>query len=108
MIHYKGTVAGYPAIGMDNISTPLAQACQMHDIGCLPAAWPRSTSHSGYYGNGDPTMYDPPLVFCDGRDTTPDCSHYGLLELAWRVYLNCFGPTDAETRTWGNIKSMYR
>jgi hypothetical protein len=108
ILHFKGTVAGYPAIGTDNISTALEQACVMHDLGCLPATWPRLSSHSGYYGNGDVTQYYPPLVFCDGRDTTPDCTQFGQVELAWRIYMTCYGGTETQSSTWGNIKSMYK
>jgi hypothetical protein len=109
-IHFKGTDCTYPAIGMDNISTALEQTCEMHDLGCLPAVWPRDETmiHSGYYGNGSPDVYNPPLRFCDGRDTTPDCTMYGMIDLAWRSYITCSGPTATETSTWGNIKSMYR
>jgi hypothetical protein len=103
-----GTEATYPAWGMDNVSTAIEAGCELHDYGCLPLTYPRSFSHSGYYGNGDPCQYDPPLYFCDGRDSTPDCSNFGVIELAWRVYISCLGPTDAETSTWGNIKRIYR
>ena len=106
--NHTGTDGIYPAWGMDNISTALETACEMHDYGCLPAVYPRSTSHSGYFGNGDPCMYDPPLVFCDGRDTTPDCSQFGLLELAWRIYLANSGPTARQPSTWSTIKRIYR
>ncbi len=103
-----GTNAIYPALGLDNISTAVATGCVMHDLGCLPAVYPRASVHSGYFGNGDPCQYDPPPWFCDGRDTTPTCTQFGGLELAWTVYIICCGMTDAETSTWGNIKSMYR
>jgi hypothetical protein len=105
---HTGTDGVYPAWGMDNISTAIETGCEMHDYGCLPAVWPRVAVNSGYFGNGDPCMYNPPLWFCDGRDTTLDCSQYGWLELAWRIYLICAGPTANETSTWGNIKTMYR
>ena len=107
-VHFIGSVATYPAIGMDNISTAIEQACELHDLGCLPAVYPRTSVQSGYMGNGDPCMYYPPLWFCDGRDTTPDCSTYGPIEMAWRIYMLCYGPSDVESSTWGNIKSMYR
>jgi hypothetical protein len=107
-VHLAGTVATYPAMGFDNISTAIEQACELHDLGCLPAVYPRLASQSGYFGNGDPTIYYPPLYFCDGRDTTPDCSVYGQIELAWRIYIGCYGPTDVQSSTWGNIKSMYK
>jgi hypothetical protein len=103
-----GTDATYPAWGFDNISTAIETACELHDIGCLPATYPRSTVHSGYFGNGDPCQYDPPLVIADGRDTTPDASMFGLIELAWRIYIINSGPTATEPSTWGNIKRIYR
>jgi hypothetical protein len=109
---HTGTDGIYPAWGCDNISTAIEQACMMHDTGCCPALYPRPwvshyrTIHSGYYGPG--FMYCPPQWFCDGRDTTPDCTMYGFVELAWRVYMICSGPTATEPSTWGNIKSMYR
>ena len=62
--------------------------------------------HSGYYGQG--FRYCPPRWFKDGRDTTPDAIEYGYVELAWRIYLTCSGPSGVEPTTWGNIKSMYR
>jgi hypothetical protein len=107
-----GTEGAYPAWGADNISTAWETGCEFHDYGCLPATWPRGAPgiggvHSGYFGNGV-VQYEPPLGFLDGRDTTPDGSQYGFLELAWRVYITCLGPSSAEPSTWGNIKSMYR
>jgi hypothetical protein len=109
-----GTLCDYPAWGLDNISTPLEQACVMHDLGCMPVLYPRPwvshypVIHSGYYGSCYDFEYCPPLLFCDGRDTTPDCSQFGFLELAWRIYTNFTGPTATEPSTWGNIKSMYK
>ena len=109
---HTGTNGIYPAWGMDNISTAIEVACAMHDLGCLPAVWPRGAPglggvHGGYFGTylGE---YDPPLGFLDGDDTTPDGSMFGFIELAWRVYIGCYGPTSAEPSTWGNIKSMYK
>ena len=107
-MHMTGTDGVYPAVGMDNVSTAIEVGCELHDYGCLPLAYPRATVQSGYYGNGDPCQYDPPAIFCDGRDSTPDCSLYGPIEMAWRAYIICAGPTDVETSTWGNIKSMYQ
>jgi hypothetical protein len=108
-----GTDCTYPAFGFDNLSTPVQDGtCALHDTGCLPALYPRpyvshySTIHSGFYGPA--FQYCPPLVFADGRDTSADYSVYGLIELAWRVYLINSGPTAVEPSTWGNIKSMYR
>jgi hypothetical protein len=109
---HTGTDGIYPAWGMDNISTGIETACIMHEYGCCPALYPRPyvshyrTIHSGFYGPA--FMYCPPQWFCDGRDTTPDCDLYGFIELAWRVYMICSGPTATEPSTWGNIKSMYR
>jgi hypothetical protein len=113
---HTGTNGVYPAWGMDNISTTLEQACELHDYGCLPVIWPRGpvtpgvcvgNVHSGYFGNFQ-WEYLPPLSFLDGRDTTPDGSQFGFIELAWRIYVICAGPTSTEPSTWGNIKSMYR
>jgi hypothetical protein len=103
-----GILCQYPAWGLDNISTPIEQGCIMHDLGCMPVVFPRLTSHSGYYGPCYDFVYCPPLVFCDGRDTTSNCTQFGLLELAWRIYLRCEGPTGTEPSTWGNIKAMYK
>jgi hypothetical protein len=106
-----GTQGIYPAWGWDNISTPLATGCIMHDIGCLPVVYPRWPAgagypmvHSGYVGTF-PFEYWPPLCLQDGADTN---FHYGCIELAWRLYIICEGPTAAQPTTWGNIKSMYR
>jgi hypothetical protein len=102
-----GSYAGYPAWGFDNVSTPVTTGCNMHDIGCMAAVFPRMFVNSGYFGVGDPCQYDPPLMLKDGADTTPDGSMYGFIELAWRVYVSCYGFTPAQATTWGNIKSMY-
>jgi hypothetical protein len=110
---HVGTNGVYPAWGFDNVSTPIEQGCSMHDIGCLPSLHPRPYSshyavlHSGFYGTGD-FSYCPPQWFPDGSDTTPDGSQYGFLELAWRLYLTCSGPTETTPTTWGSIKSIYR
>ena len=109
---HVGADGGYPEWGSDNISGPVETACLLHDYGCCPALFPRPEVshypiiHSGYYGPG--FLYCPPLWFCDGADETPDCSQYGFVELAWRVYVICSGPTGTDPSTWGNIKSMYR
>ena len=103
----------YPKRGFDNISDLLETGCQLHDVGCLPVLYPRPyvsyspTMHSGYYGCGE-VEYCPPLALKDGRDTTPDGTQYGFVELAWRIYVICSGPTAASTTTWSDIKSMYR
>jgi hypothetical protein len=109
-----GTAGVYPAWGFDNICTPIGTGCIMHDLGCLPALYPRpyvshySYIHSGYYGTCYDFEYCPPLWFCDGCDTTPDCSQFGFIELAWRIYLIASGPTPTEPSSWGNIKAMYK
>jgi hypothetical protein len=83
----------------------------MHDLGCLPALYPRPTTshyddlHSGYYGID--FQYCPPYAFLDGLDTTFDGSEYGFVELAWKLSLQCNGP-GTEPATWGRVKSMYR
>jgi hypothetical protein len=109
---HTGTDGIYPQWGMDNISTAIEEGCPMHDRGCLPALYPRPHSshygliHSGYYG------WDfnqcPPLWFKDGRDTTPDGTQYGFIELTWRLYITCGGPSANQPSTWSSIKSMYR
>jgi hypothetical protein len=111
---HTGTDGVYPAWGMDNISTAIETGCVLHDYGCLPAAYPRGWCggaepkvHGGYIGTF-PFQYWPPLMFCDGRDTTPDCSQFGGIELAWRIYLICDGSTATKPSTWGNIKRIYR
>jgi len=107
-----GSECTYPQWGLDNISTHVEQGCEFHEYSCLPSIYPRpynsyySTMHSGYYGRD--FQYCPPLWFKDGRDTTPDATLYGYIELAWRIYLICSGPTSVEPTTWGNIKSIYR
>jgi hypothetical protein len=110
---HTGPEGTYPAWGFDNISTALEVGCIMHDYGCLPALYPRGWCggpapkvHGGWIGTY-PFEYWPPLMFCDGRDTTPNCTQFGGIELAWRIYLICAGPTANEPSTWGNIKSMY-
>jgi hypothetical protein len=108
-----GTCGCYPAWGFDNVSTAIEAGCEMHDVGCMPALYPRpynshyAVVHSGYYG-GEFGQYCPSLWIYDGRDTTPDASQYGAIELAWSIYLSCSGPSGAEPSSWGSIKSMYR
>jgi hypothetical protein len=102
----------YPSWGFDNISTGVEVGCDMHEYSCLPSLYPRPynsyypTIHSGFYGQD--FEYCPPLWFRDKRDTTPGATQYGYIEMAWRIYLTCSGPTNVEPTTWGNIKSMYR
>jgi hypothetical protein len=110
---HVGFLPFYPRWGFDDISSALVTGCQLHEIGCLPVLYPRPyvgyypTMHSGYYGNGE-VEYIPPLCIRDGRDTTPDGTQYGFVELAWRFCITCSGPTGASPTTWSNIKSMYR
>jgi hypothetical protein len=109
---HVGTDSHYPSWGLDNISSALRHGCAMHDDGCLPALYPRpyadhyASIHSGFFGNG--FEYCPPQWFRDPRDTTPDCTLYGHLELAWSIYLSCTGPSPTRPATWSSIKSMYR
>ena len=109
---WVGCDATYPAWGTDNISTPILEGCTMHDLGCLPALYPRPyvshwpTMHSGYYGFD--FEYCPPRWWKDQRDTTPDGGQYGFVDLAWRIYMVCSGPTEIEGTTWSDIKSIYR
>jgi hypothetical protein len=111
-VTHTGSDCSYPDWGADNISTAALQGCDMHEYSCLASLYPRPyssyypTIHSGFYGQN--FEYCPPLWWADGRDTTPDATEYGYVELAWRIYLICSGPTNARPSTWGNIKSMYR
>jgi hypothetical protein len=109
---HTGSAGIYPQWGMDNISTAIEQGCPMHDYGCLPALYPRPysshypTMHSGFYGQD--FQYCPPQWWKDGRDPTPDGTQYGFIELTWRLYLACDGPSANQPSTWSSIKSMYR
>jgi hypothetical protein len=112
-VSHVGTQGQYPAWGMDNISTHVEVGCELHDIGCLPILYPRPytshypSMHSGYYGRWG-FDYCPPVGFLDGNDTTPDGTEFGYVEVCWRLYLGCSGPTATQPATWSNIKSMYR
>jgi len=107
-----GSDATYPAWGFDNVSDSYNAGCELHDMSSFPGLYPRpasshyETMHSGYYG--DDFEHCPPLWMCDAGDTSAACDEYGFLELAWRVYLVCAGPSGTEPCTWGSIKSMYR
>jgi hypothetical protein len=109
-----GELGTYPQMGADNISTYLNMNCEMHDMSSYPMLYPRpynshyGTVHSGWYGDVGYLFYCPPRWLCDGRDTSADCATYGFIELAWRIYLSCTGPSGAEPSTWGSIKSMYK
>ena len=110
---HTGSDGCYPAWGLDNISTAIETGCAMHDIGCLPALYPRAACgglepmvHSGYIGTY-PFQYWPPIAFGDGRDTTPDLTQFGTIDLAWRIYMICAGPDATQPSTWGGIKAMY-
>jgi hypothetical protein len=108
-----GTDGAYPAWGFDNISTPIEKGCVLHDLSCMPGFYPRTAPgsdpatnvHGGYFGL-DPQ--NEPIGIPDGDDTTPDVSQFGYIELAWRLYIICSGPTDAQPSTWSNIKAMYK
>ncbi len=108
---HSGTICTYPQWGLDNISAPIDSGCVMHDLGCLPAVYPRPGTgpyplmHSGYYGAA--FEFIPPLVFADGADSTEDGSVYGFIELAWKLLLDCEGPATQPT-TWSGIKAIYR
>ncbi len=110
-----GIYADYPAWGFDNISYSLQQGCELHDISSLPVLYPRpynsycSTIHSGFYARED-FMYCPgsPIWFKDLYDTTAAGTHYGYMELAWRAYLLCGGPSRTEATTWSKVKALYR
>jgi hypothetical protein len=109
---HTGSDGIYPAWGMDNVSTAVQTGCPMHDLGCLPALYPRpytsnySSMHSGFYGQD--FQYCPPEWFKDGRDSTSDGTQFGFIELTWRPYVACNGPSANRPATWGSIKSMYR
>jgi hypothetical protein len=108
---------GYPAycmeLGADNISDAAINGCSMHDIGCLPALYPRPyvshypTMHSAFYRQVGVT-YDPPKLIRDRNDTTPDRTQYGYVELAWRVYLSCSGPSETAPGSWSRLKGLFR
>lgn len=110
-----GDLAGYPAVGFDNICAPVESGCEMHDIGCLPAVYPRNQCgganprvHSGYVGLS-PFQFWPPLGFTDGCDTTSDpVSQFGFIEWVLTLYVTCGAPSGKESATWGSIKAMYR
>ena len=113
---HDGFSYGYPEInyntwGADAISLLIEEGCVMHDESCLPVLYPRpynshyNTIHSGYYGQD--FEYCPPQWFRDQNDSTPDASEYGFVELCWRIYLGCSGPTAGQPATWSSIKSMY-
>ena len=105
----------YPALGFDNPGSTVGDGCLLHDYGCMTMTIPRyacgsgmgNEIHSGYVGTF-PFEYWPMQFFCDGLDTTLDCSQFGAIELAWTLYFVCDGPTANEPSSWGNIKSMYR
>jgi hypothetical protein len=107
-----GSEGYYPVWGFDNVSGPILEGLWLHDEGCLPILYPRpdvshyTTIHSGYYGKD--FAYCPPQWFRDCRDSTPDASEYGYIELAWSIVVQCLGPSKTESATWGSIKAMYR
>ena len=109
---HTGSEGYYPAWGMDNISTHIEEGCPLHDYGCLPALYPRPYSsnyasmHSGFYGQD--FQQCPPRWFKDGWDTTADGTQYGFIELTWRLYITCAGPSAHKPSSWSSIKSMYR
>jgi hypothetical protein len=63
--------------------------------------------HTGFYGNGG-FQYCPSQGWKDPGDSTPNGTRYGYIELAWRIYLACSGPSPVEPSTWGSIKAMYK
>jgi hypothetical protein len=90
---HVGTDCTYPQWGFDNMSTPVEAGDVMHDIGCLPALYPRPLSsyypemHSGHHPASSPEGCSPTGVR-DGRDSTAGGTEYGCVELAWRLYFD--------------------
>ena len=90
---HVGTDCAYPEWGFDNISSPIEAGYVMHDIGCVPALYPRPLSsyypvmHSGYYAASSPEGCSP-VTIQDGRDSTAGGTTYGYIELAWRLYFD--------------------
>jgi hypothetical protein len=113
---HTGTEGNFPAWGMDNVGTAVVEGCGMHDIGCLPAIYPRPWNsyyeqmHSGYYGHPEPWEYCPPVWFRDGYDTTSDGTQYGYVELVWTIYVDCLSGVKPITQgtTWGEVKGLYK
>jgi hypothetical protein len=113
-----GSEGSYPKVGFDNISTAIERGCPLHDLGCLPAAYPRNRMgdeglcvHSGYIGKY-PFQHWPPLPFPGGVHTGfRPFGWCGYVELAWQIGLpnmpmgseKAFHPTS-----WSAIKSLYR
>ncbi|MFH1312212.1 MAG: hypothetical protein ABIJ00_03205 [Candidatus Eisenbacteria bacterium] len=116
---FIGVEGRYPAVGFDNVGTSVETGCEMHDIGCLPAVYPRACAggdgapvRSGYVGNCS-FEYWPPRGIPDGKHANRGClSWYGFSEAAWRIYLHCWGPCMSPAATpptsWGGIKNLYR
>jgi hypothetical protein len=114
-----GTGGDYPAVGFDNVGTSVEAGCVLHDVGCLPAVFPRSWAggsgtrvHSGYVG-AYPFQYWPPLGLPDGLIYSGGLGFgCGFVEAAWRMYFHCTYPTRFETTiqsaSWGGIKNLYR
>jgi len=109
---HTGSEGFYPAWGTDNIGTAIETGCVMHELGCLPALYPRphdshyATMHSGFYGQD--FQHCPPQWFKDGRDSTSDGTRYGFVELCWRLYVLFRWGGATQPSTWSSIKSMYR
>jgi hypothetical protein len=109
---HTGSDGSYPRWGADAPGLAYDRGCDLHDYSCYPALYPRpasshfETMHSGYYGKD--FEYYHPQWFRDGLDSTPDCSRYGYVELAWRIDVPCVGHIGTEPTTWGTIKSLYK
>ena len=95
---------GHPDLVLDNVSTCVAgcpanpACCQM---GSYPYLYPRTATHTYYYGVG-PTWAIEDSVADPGGSAT-----YGYLEGLWK---SDFCKTSAATRpsSWGSIKAIYR
>jgi len=95
---------GRPSLVLDNVSTCVGQCptnpacCQM---GAYPYIYPRTTTHTYYYGIA------PAFAVTDSIPDPSGAATYGYLEGFWK---SDFCKTSAATvpTTWGSIKAIYR
>jgi hypothetical protein len=113
-----GSEGIFPKLGFDNISTSIHVGCPLHDLGCLPAAYPRTrmgesdlSVHSGYIGKY-PFQNWPPLPFPDGVHTGfRPFGWCGYVELAMQIGMPFWHMRSEKAlyqTSWGAIKSLYR